>query len=153
MKFYVICGMAMALGVAMYVGSYYRTEYTKQLGINSDQKTEIQQLTDRINDQNTHIAMLHKLDAKHTQELAHAKSEIDTLRADVAAGRRKLRIKARCPVSEAVTPSSVVATTTVELSGETGSTVLDIREDIINDRAKLKYLQEYVNTECYKGKQ
>ncbi|WP_420919595.1 lysis system i-spanin subunit Rz [Xenorhabdus bovienii] len=56
--------------------------------------------------------------------------------------------KAICPVSE-TTPSSGMGTpTTVELSGETGSTVLDIREGIINDQAKLRYLQDYVNTEC-----
>ncbi|MDE9545651.1 lysis protein, partial [Xenorhabdus bovienii] len=86
------------------------------------------------------------------QELDNAKSEIDTLRADVAAGRRKLRIKAICPVLETTSSRGMVDATTVELSGETGSTVLDIREGIINDRAKLKYLQDYVNTECYEVK-
>uniref|UniRef100_UPI0011459464 lysis protein n=1 Tax=Xenorhabdus stockiae TaxID=351614 RepID=UPI0011459464 len=83
-----------------------------------------------------------------TQELANAKTEIDTLRADVAAGRRKLRIKATCPVSEATSSGSVVNDTTVELPRETGQAVLDIREGIINDRAKLRYLQEYVRAEC-----
>ncbi|PHM60920.1 lysis protein [Xenorhabdus ishibashii] len=101
-----------------------------------------------INEQQERIQHLTELNTKHTQELAHAKTEIDTLRADVAAGRRKLRIKATCPVSETVTSGSVVDSTTVELTGETGSTVLDIREGIINDRAKLRYLQDYVNTEC-----
>uniref|UniRef100_UPI001656EA26 lysis protein n=1 Tax=Xenorhabdus indica TaxID=333964 RepID=UPI001656EA26 len=79
---------------------------------------------------------------------AHAKTEIDTLRADVAAGRRKLRIKATCPVSETTPSGGVVNDTTVELTGETGSTAIDIREGIINDRAKLRYLQEYIKTEC-----
>ncbi|MDX7999958.1 lysis protein, partial [Xenorhabdus sp. Reich] len=82
------------------------------------------------------------------QELANAKTEIDTLRADVAAGRRKLRIKGTCPVSETPSSGSMGDGTTVELTGETGSTVLDIREGIINDRAKLRYLQDYVKTEC-----
>ncbi|WP_053014365.1 MULTISPECIES: lysis protein [Xenorhabdus] len=125
-----------------------RSGYKKQLGINSDQATEIQQLTDTITYQNTHIDMLHELDTRHTQELANAKTEIDTLRADVAAGRRKLRIKAACPVSETITSGSVGDAGTVELTGETGSTVLDIREGIINDRAKLRYLQEYVGSQC-----
>ncbi|MDC9622798.1 lysis protein [Xenorhabdus sp. XENO-7] len=138
----------MALIVMTAVAYYYRSEYVKQKITNDYQSDEIQQLTDRINYQNTHIDMLHELDTKHTQELAHAKTEIDTLRADVAAGRRKLRIKAVCPVSETVTSRGMVDATTVELSGETGSTVLDIREDIINDQAKLSYLQGYMNTEC-----
>ncbi|MBD2822481.1 lysis protein [Xenorhabdus sp. 42] len=92
--------------------------------------------------------MLHELDAKHMEKLANDKIEIDALRADVAAARRKLRIKAICPVREATPSGSMVDATTVELSGETGSTVLDIREGIINDRAKLRYLQGYIRTEC-----
>ena len=36
------------------------------------------------------------LDAKYTKELADAKAEIDALRDDVAAGRRRLHIKAVC---------------------------------------------------------
>ena len=39
------------------------------------------------------------LDAKYTKGLADAKAENDALRDDVAAGRRRLRIKAICPVS------------------------------------------------------
>ncbi|PHM55123.1 lysis protein [Xenorhabdus sp. KK7.4] len=143
-------GVIVALIIASGAAYLYRSGYKKQLGINSDQLTEIQQLTDRINYQNTHIDMLHELDNKHTQELANAKTEIDTLRADVAAGRRKLRIQATCPVSEATSSGSVGHATTVELPRETGQAVLDIREDIINDRAKLRYLQDYIKTECYK---
>ena len=49
------------------------------------------------------------LDAKYTKELADAKAENDALRDDVAAGRRRLHIKAVCPVSawKATTASSV----------------------------------------------
>ena len=36
------------------------------------------------------------LDAKYTEELADAKAENDALRDDVAAGRRRLHIKAVC---------------------------------------------------------
>ena len=39
------------------------------------------------------------LDAKYTKELADAKAENDALRDDVAAGRRRLHIKAVYPVS------------------------------------------------------
>ncbi|MEQ1977380.1 lysis protein [Xenorhabdus sp. SGI240] len=113
-----------------------KLQYEEQVAINTNQQERIKQLAE--------------LDTRHTQELANAKTEIDTLRADVAAGRRKLRIKATCPVSETVTSGSVGDAGTVELTGETGSTVLDIREGIINDRAKLRYLQDYINTECYK---
>ncbi len=46
------------------------------------------------------------LDAKYSRELANAKAENETLRADVAAGRRRLHIKAVCQsVREATTAS------------------------------------------------
>ena len=44
------------------------------------------------------------LDAKYTKELADAKAENDALRDDVAAGRRRLRIKQS--VSQCVKPPS-----------------------------------------------
>ena len=47
------------------------------------------------------------LDAKYTKELADAKAENDALRDDVAAGRRRLHIKAvRQSVREATTASA-----------------------------------------------
>ena len=49
------------------------------------------------------------LDAKYTKELADAKAENDALRDDVAAGRRRLHIKAVCQsVREATTASGVI---------------------------------------------
>ena len=49
------------------------------------------------------------LDAKYTKELADAKAENDALRDDVAAGRRRLHIKAVCQsVREATTFASGV---------------------------------------------
>ena len=47
------------------------------------------------------------LDAKYTKELADAKAENDALRDDVAAGRRRLRIKVCQSVREATTASGV----------------------------------------------
>lgn len=38
-------------------------------------------------------------ETKHYEELRHAETQIDQLRADVDAGRQRLLIKARCPVS------------------------------------------------------
>ena len=47
------------------------------------------------------------LDAKYTKELADAKAENDALRDDVAAGRRRLHIKAARQPREATTASGV----------------------------------------------
>ena len=42
------------------------------------------------------VSVIAALDAKYTKELADAKAENDALRDDVAAGRRRLHIKAVC---------------------------------------------------------
>ena len=46
------------------------------------------------------------LDAKYTKELADAKAENDALRDDVAAGRRRLHIKAVCQSVRELPPAA-----------------------------------------------
>ncbi|TIY68022.1 lysis protein, partial [Escherichia coli] len=90
------------------------------------------------------------LDAKYSRELADARAENETLRADVAAGRKRLRINATCPgsVREAPTTSGVGNDASVELSPVAGRNVLGIRDGIISDQAALRTLQEYIRTQC-----
>ncbi|CDG99597.1 lysis protein [Xenorhabdus bovienii] len=152
MRFYVICGMGIALGIALYIGGYYRTEYKKQLSINGDQITEIQQLTDTLNYQNMHIDMLHEMDTKHIRELANAKTEIDTLRSDVAAARRKLRIQAVCPVPETTPSGGMGDAGTPQLTAAARQDYYDLLRMMAENERQTKYLQDYVNTECYKVK-
>ncbi|MCP9266844.1 lysis protein [Xenorhabdus sp. XENO-1] len=148
MKLNFTSGVVIALIIASATAFLYRSGYKKQLGINSDQITEIQQLTDTIDYQNSHIEMLHELDSKHTQELANAKTEIDTLRADVAAGRRKLRIQATCPVSETTTSGSVVDAGSAQLTETAQQNYYDLLRMMEENRQQTEYLQAYINTEC-----
>ncbi|WP_416777481.1 lysis protein [Xenorhabdus budapestensis] len=152
MKFNLTYGVIVALIITSGAAYLYCSGYKKQLSINSDQATEIQQLTDTINYQNTHIDMLHELDSKHTQELAHAKIEIDTLRADVATGRRKLRIKATCPVSENTSFGGVGDAGTPQLTEAARQDYYRLREMMAENERQTKYLQDYVNTECRSAK-
>ncbi|MEA22892.1 lysis protein [Salmonella enterica] len=90
------------------------------------------------------------LDAKYTKELADAKAENDALQRRLAAGGRG-RVKGRCTVPASATPAStgiVGDAASVELSAVAGQNVLDIRSGIISDQAKLKYLQDYIRTQC-----
>ncbi|EBT1548002.1 lysis protein [Salmonella enterica] len=90
------------------------------------------------------------LDARYTKELADAKAENDALRRKLDNGGR-VRVKGRCTVPASTTtasPGSVGNAATVELSRDSGQNVLDIRAGIISDQAKLKYLQEYIRTQC-----
>ncbi|ENA6190514.1 lysis protein [Salmonella enterica subsp. enterica] len=90
------------------------------------------------------------LDAKYTKELADAQTRNTDLQRRLAAGGR-MRVEGRCSVptqTETASTRRVGNAATVELSPGAGQNVLDIRAGIISDQEKLKYLQEYVRTQC-----
>ncbi|EOY8363444.1 lysis protein [Salmonella enterica subsp. salamae] len=92
------------------------------------------------------------LDARYTKELADAKAENDALQHRLADGGR-VRVKGRCSVpasTETASASRVGDAATIELSPVAGRNVLDIRAGIISDQAKLRYLQDYIRTQCQK---
>ncbi|MEE7217723.1 lysis protein [Escherichia coli O4:H2] len=111
---------------------------------------ELEQANATITDMQVRQRDVAALDARYTKELADARAENETLRADVAAGRRSLRINATCPgsVREAPTTSGVGNDAAVELSPVAGRNVLGIRDGIISDQAALRTLQEYIRTQC-----
>ncbi|HEB6949733.1 TPA: lysis protein [Salmonella enterica subsp. enterica serovar Hvittingfoss] len=90
------------------------------------------------------------LDARYTKELADAQTRNTDLQRRLAAGGR-VRVEGRCSVpteTETASTSRVGNAATVELSPGAGFNVLRIRTGIISDQAKLKYLQEYIRTQC-----
>ncbi|WP_079943120.1 lysis protein [Salmonella enterica] len=90
------------------------------------------------------------LDAKYTKELADAQTRNTDLQRRLAAGGR-VRVEGRCSVptqTETTSASRVGNAATVELSPVAGQNVLDIRAGIIRDQEKLKYLQDYIRTQC-----
>ncbi|EBX5031587.1 lysis protein [Salmonella enterica subsp. enterica serovar Typhimurium] len=90
------------------------------------------------------------LDAKYTKELADAQTRNTDLQRRLAAGGR-VRVEGRCSVpteTETASTSRVGNAATVELSPGAGQNVLNIRAGVISDQEKLKYLQEYVRTQC-----
>jgi len=94
-----------------------------------------------------------ELDRQKSEELANAKAENDALMRDVADGTRRVRILqanlSGCNSSANASggnsgTGSVGDGAAVELTTEAGRTVLDLRQGIISDQAKLTYLQSYV---------
>lgn len=103
-----------------------------------------------ITDMQTRQRDVAALDAKYTKELADAQTRNTDLQRRLAAGGR-VRVKGRCTVPASTTPAStgsVGDAATVELYPDSGQNVLSIRSGIINDQAKLRYLQQYVMEQC-----
>ena len=91
------------------------------------------------------------LDAKYSRELANAKAENETLRADVAAGRRRLHIKAVCQsVREATTASGVDNATSPRLADTAERDYFILRERLMTMQKQLEGAQEYIRTQCTK---
>ena len=87
-------------------------------------------------------------DAKYTKELADAKAENDALRDDVAAGRRRLHIKAvRQSVREATTPPAWIMQPP-RLADTAERDYFTLRERLIIMQKQLEGTQKYINEQC-----
>ncbi|EDV5541902.1 lysis protein [Salmonella enterica subsp. enterica] len=103
-----------------------------------------------ITDMQTRQRDVAALDARYTKELADEHAKNADLQRRLAAGGR-VRVKGRCSVpaqNTSAIPSRLGDATTIELSPVAGRNVLGIRAGIINDQEALKYLQEYIRTQC-----
>ncbi|EPM9465794.1 lysis protein [Escherichia coli] len=92
------------------------------------------------------------LDAKYSRELADARAENEILRADVAAGRKRLRINATCPgpVREATGTARVDNATGPQLADTVTRDYFTLRERLMTMQKQLEGAQEYIRTQCIK---
>ncbi|NHB94749.1 lysis protein [Photorhabdus cinerea] len=148
MKFNARYYTILALIVISLTAYYYHSALQRERHVTKQQQEDIQQLTDTIDYQNSHITMLNELDVKHTQELANAKSEIDALRDDVAVGRRRLRIAATCNQSETGSTSGVVNAATARPADSSIRDYWTLRERIAVINQQVLGLQDYIKTQC-----
>ncbi|HHE6469906.1 TPA: lysis protein [Providencia rettgeri] len=109
-------------------------ELTEQVKINEDYQERVQSL--------------HKLDTKHTQELANAKIEIDKLRIAAERNPERVYIKASCKKVETNSTSSLDDAITARPTDSAIRNYWLLRERIAESEQMIKGLQEYINTQC-----
>ncbi|MCE1727238.1 lysis protein, partial [Enterobacter hormaechei] len=122
-----------ALALASLLAYHYYGKYTKQLDTTVKLQSELLEQQNEIVNQQERIRLLSKLDNQHTKELANAKSEIDVLRNDVAAGHRRLRIAATCHQGQAGSSGSVGHADTPRLNPATEQDYFDLRRMIVEN--------------------
>ena len=88
------------------------------------------------------------LDAKYTKELADAKAENDALRDDVAAGRRRLHIKAVCQSVREATTASGVDVAASRLADTAERDYFTLREGADHYAKTTGRNPEYINEQC-----
>ncbi|EEQ6028234.1 lysis protein, partial [Escherichia coli] len=86
----VACG-ALSLGL-----NHYRDNAITYKAQRDKKARELELANATITDMQVRQRDVAALDAKYSRELADARAENETLRADVAAGRKRLRINATC---------------------------------------------------------
>ncbi|EBG5097730.1 lysis protein [Salmonella enterica subsp. enterica] len=89
------------------------------------------------------------LDARYTKELADANATIESLRADVSAGRKRLQVSATCPKSTSGA-SGMGNGESPRLTADAELNYYRLRSGIDRITAQVNYLQEYIRTQCLK---
>ena len=105
--------------------------------------------TATIKDMQTRQRDVAALDAKYTKELADANATIESLRADVSAGRKRLQVAATCAKST-TGASSMGDGESPRLTADAELNYYRLRSGINRITAQVNYLQEYIRTQCLK---
>jgi len=96
------------------------------------------------------LAARDEIDRARTQELNHARTEIDTLRLDVADGRQRLRFKGTCSTTtpDATGAGGLADAGTAELAADARPDYFTLRDQLALSRQMILGLQDYVRQVC-----
>lgn len=126
-----------------------------QAGKIDELKESNQSLTEQLSQQveinkdyQARITRLNQLDIRHSQELASAKNEINTLRDAVNSGNKRVYVKAECTAVSNNSTESGSDEATARLNKAVEQDYLRLREMIVENEQQTLYLQSYINTEC-----
>ncbi|MED9640177.1 lysis protein [Escherichia coli] len=109
--------------------------------------SELKQATATIADMQQRQRDVAELDARYTKELADANATIESLRADVSAGRKRLQVAATCAKST-TGASSMGDGESPRLTADAELNYYRLRSGIDRLTAQVNYLQEYIRTQC-----
>lgn len=150
-----VAAIIIAVGVCIIVSlgwtaSHYRSNaiYYKDQRDKATEKLSLANAT--ITDMQTRQRDVAALDAKYTGELANAKATIDQLERDVASGKRRLQLNARCPANGATSTSGMGDASGPRLTDSAQRDYFTLRERIVTVTKQVGYLQEYIRTQCLK---
>ncbi|EPW1782990.1 lysis protein [Escherichia coli] len=140
----VVCG-ALSLGL-----NHYRDNAITYKAQRDKKARELELANATITDMQQRQRDVAALDARYSRELADARAENETLRADVAAGRKRLRINATCSgtVREAPTTSGVDNATAPRLADTVERDYFTLRERLMLMQKQLEGAQDYIRTQC-----
>ncbi|EPF9257657.1 lysis protein, partial [Escherichia coli] len=142
----VIIVLLVACGVLSLGLNHYRDNAITYKAQRDKKVSELKLANATITDMQQRQRDVAALDARYTKELADARAEIETLRADVAAGRKRLRVNATCPgtVREATGTSGVDNATGPRLADTAERDYFILRERLMTMQKQVEGAQDYI---------
>ncbi|EOL8940744.1 lysis protein [Cronobacter dublinensis] len=142
--------MSLLLAIAIVIASHYQSALTETKASLTKVNRELNLAKDTITDMQTRQRDVAALDAKYTQELANAQSTINQLERDVATGKRRLQLNAKCSTSGATSTTGMDDGTGPRLTDSAERDYFTLRERIATVTKQLTGLQQYIREQCVK---
>ena len=147
----IISAIVICLIVSLsWLASHYHSNATEFKRQRDEKVKELNLANETITDMTTRQRDVAALDAKYTGELADAKATIDQLERDVASGKRRLQLNARCPASGATGTGGMGDASSPRLTDSAERNYFTLRKRIATVTKQVGYLQEYIKEQCLK---
>ncbi|HDN2513723.1 lysis protein [Providencia sp. 504mA] len=141
-----------ALFIAAWVAIWGMWKQHERIGeLNTKNAALLVELTEQVKINEAYqerIQSLHKLDTKHIQELANAKSEIDKLRIAAERNPERVYIKASCKKPKSITATGLDDAITARPTDSAIRNYWLLRQRIAESKQMILGLQDYIRTEC-----
>ncbi|HHT7474019.1 TPA: lysis protein [Raoultella planticola] len=147
-KFWLPAALVLLIGTLATTASHYKGKSERETKRANDAERSLDLANSTITDMQTRQRDVAALDAKYTGELADAKATIDQLERDVASGKRRLQLNARCPANGATATGGVGDASGPRLTDSAERDYFTLRERIVTVTKQVGYLQDYINTQC-----
>ena len=144
--FVLACLIVTVLAVSLAL--YYRGNAIDYKAQRDKAADSLKLANDTITDMQTRQRDVAALDAKYTKELASAQATIDQLQRDVANGKRRLQLNAKCPAGSATGTASMDDATSPRLTDSAERDYFTLRSQIELAGKQIAGLQQYIREQC-----
>nr|WP_318380448.1 lysis protein [uncultured Enterobacter sp.]DAL63571.1 MAG TPA_asm: Rz lysis protein [Caudoviricetes sp.] len=147
-KFWLPLLIVAVIGAQAFFVKHYRDNAVTYKDQRDKATSALNLAKETITDMQTRQRDVSALDAKYTGELEDAKATIAQLERDVAAGRKRLQVNARCPANGQASTSSMGDASSPRLTDAAERDYFTLRERIAIVTQQVGYLQDYINAQC-----
>lgn len=147
----IVLFFAACIGALGWSASYYHDKYRQEQERADTAENSLKLANATITDMQVRQRDVAELDARYTKELADAKATIESLSADVAAGRRRLYLNATCTgTADTARTSGVADAPAARPADSAARDYFTLRAGIETVTKQVEGLQEYIREQCLK---